>query len=37
MDINVEGIEAISHLLQKVNDMQQKIMQLNNRLKLYED
>jgi len=37
MDINVEGIEAISHLLQKVNDMQQQIVQLNNRLRLYED
>ncbi len=36
MDINVEGIEAISYLLQRMNDMQQQIIQLNNRLSRYE-
>lgn len=37
MGINIEGIEAISHLLQKVHDMQQQIKELSNRLSMYED
>ncbi|MBC7934243.1 MAG: MerR family transcriptional regulator [Rhizobacter sp.] len=36
MDINLEGIEAISYLLQRINEMQQVILQLNNRLDFYE-
>ena len=28
MDINIEGIEAINHLLERVNEMQLKINQL---------
>ena len=36
MDINLEGIETITYLLQRMNDMQQQIMQLSNRLSLYE-
>ena len=32
MDINLEGIEAISHLLQKLNELQQEVIQLKNRL-----
>ena len=36
MDINLEGIETISYLLQRMNDMQQQIMQLSNRLGVYE-
>jgi chaperone modulatory protein CbpM len=36
MDINLEGIETITYLLQRMNDMQQQIMQLSNRLGLYE-
>jgi len=36
MGINIEGIETITHLLQRLNDMQQHIMQLTNRLGLYE-
>ncbi len=36
MDINVEGIEAIAYLLQRINDMQQHILQLNNKLDFYE-
>ncbi len=36
MDINVEGIETITYLLQRINDMQQQIVQLSNRLNLYE-
>lgn len=37
MDINLEGIETITYLLQRMNDMQQKIMDLSNRLSCYED
>jgi hypothetical protein len=37
MDINMEGIETISHLLQRMKAMQQQITVLSNRLRLYED
>jgi chaperone modulatory protein CbpM len=37
MDINVEGIETITYLLQRINDMQQHILQLNNKLAFYEN
>ena len=37
MDINIEGIETISYLLQRINDMQQHILQLNNKLAFYEN
>jgi chaperone modulatory protein CbpM len=37
MDINVEGIETITYLLQRMNSMQQEILQLNNKLALHED
>jgi chaperone modulatory protein CbpM len=36
MDINLEGIETITYLLQRMSNMQQQIVQLNNRLSLYE-
>jgi len=36
LDINLEGIETISHLLQKINTMQNEITTLRNRLRLYE-
>ena len=36
LDINLEGIETISHLLDRMNDMQQGITELRNRLSLYE-
>ncbi len=36
MDINLEGIETITYLLQRMNDMQQQILLLNNRLRIYE-
>ncbi len=36
MDINLEGIEAITHLLQQIENMQQKIVVLHNRLEVYE-
>jgi hypothetical protein len=37
MDINLEGIEAINHLLQRVEEMQKQLNQLHNRLRFYED
>jgi hypothetical protein len=36
LDINLEGIETISHLLQRMNAMQEEIIALRNRLSLYE-
>jgi len=36
LDINLEGIETISHMLQRVNDLQEEIVELRNRLGLYE-
>jgi hypothetical protein len=37
LDINLEGIEAINHLLQRINSLQDEIIRLNNRLCLYEE
>ena len=37
MDINLEGIETITYLLERMNDMQQQLAQLTNRLSLYEN
>lgn len=36
LDINLEGIETITHLLQRMNTMQDEIIVLSNRLRLYE-
>ena len=36
LDINLEGIETITHLLQRINSMQDEIVSLRNRLRLYE-
>ena len=36
MDINVEGIDAIMHLLQKVRSMQQEILELRNQVHLHK-
>lgn len=36
MDINLEGIEAILHLLQRLNEMSNELQVLKNRLSLYE-
>lgn len=36
LGINIEGIDAIKHLLKKVEDMQGEIVMLKNRLSLYE-
>ncbi len=36
LDINMEGIETIIHLLDKIDEMQEEINELRNRLRLYE-
>ena len=35
LDINIEGIETINNLLQRIETMQQEIMELRNRLSFY--
>jgi MerR HTH family regulatory protein len=37
LDINIEGIEAIGHLLEKLEAIQARNIQLANRLSLYEN
>jgi len=37
LNINLEGIDAIKHLLIRVNTMHDEITELRNRLRLYED
>lgn len=37
LDINLEGIEALNSLLERIKTMQQEIMNLRNRLKNYEN
>lgn len=37
MDINLEGIETITYLLQKLQHMQQEMKLLKARLEMYED
>ena len=36
LDINFEGIETISHMLDRIRSMQDEIISLRNRLRLYE-
>ena len=36
LGINLEGIETINHLLDRMNDLQGEIIALKNRLRLYE-
>ncbi len=36
LDINLEGIDAITHLLDRVKSLQSEITVLRNRLSLYE-
>lgn len=36
LDINIEGIDTVINLLNRINDMQDEISLLWNRLKLYE-
>ena len=37
LGINLEGIDAIRHLLQRVEDMQDEISRLRNKLRIYEE
>ena len=37
LGINIEGIDAIKHLLQRVEIMQEEIIALRNKLSLYEE
>ncbi|MBE9462764.1 chaperone modulator CbpM [Dyadobacter subterraneus] len=36
LDVNLEGIEVVQHLLKRVEYMQDEIISLKNRLRLYE-
>jgi hypothetical protein len=36
LDINLEGIETIMHLLQRMNSLQDEMITLKNRLRFYE-
>lgn len=36
LDINLEGIETITYLLQRLDAMQEEIRSLRNKLRLYE-
>jgi hypothetical protein len=36
MDINIEGIEAVSHLLQRLDDLERQIVGLRNRVRFYQ-
>ena len=36
LEINLEGIETITHLLERINLMQDEMIDLRNRLRLYE-
>ena len=35
LDINLEGVDAIAHLLKKVDSLQNELTQLNSQLKFY--
>jgi hypothetical protein len=37
LNINLEGIDVIRHLLQKLRETKQEIIALKNRLRLYEN
>ena len=36
LDINIEGIETISHLLHRISSMHKIVLSLRNKLRLYE-
>jgi hypothetical protein len=36
LDINMEGIDTIAHILKRVDTMQEELAALKNRLRLYE-
>ena len=37
LEINTEGIDTIGHLIDKIQDLQEEVINLKNRLRLYED
>ncbi len=37
LDINTEGIDTIGHLVEKIQNLQEEVIYLKNRLRLYED
>lgn len=37
LDVNLEGIEVITHLLQRIEILQDELKGTKNRLRLYED
>jgi hypothetical protein len=37
LDINMEGIDAISGLLQRVNELQRQLISAQNKLRFYEE
>ena len=37
MDINLEGLQAIDHLLDKMHELQNQVAQLRNKLSFYEE
>jgi chaperone modulatory protein CbpM len=37
LEINPEGIDTIDHLLEKLNRLQEEVIMLRNRLRLYEE
>jgi hypothetical protein len=36
LDINLEGIETVNHLLKRINSLQNEITRLRNKLRLFE-
>ncbi len=36
LDINLEGIETISHLLQRINTLQKEVILLQNQVQFYQ-
>jgi hypothetical protein len=36
LNINIEGIEAIANLLKQINELQQELIMVKNKLRLYE-
>lgn len=37
LEINLEGLGAITHLLQRIQNMQNEMLSLKNKLRLYEE
>ena len=37
LNVNIEGIDVVLNLLQKVNDLQNELNKVQNRLRLYEN